>query len=116
MYPAHLVFTATHLIKLREQRVGFDEAVFLARRPLRTITKITAKKKHPTLITLAYDDDGTHEDVSSMFGSAVAVEENEVAGVKKKSITERFMIPQAEEAKEALKNLVSASRVQNQTN
>ncbi len=105
-----MVLTATHLLKLRELRVGFDEAVFLARRPLRTVTRITAKKKHPTLLTLAYEDDGTHEDVSALFGSTVATEEVEASGSKRKLVVERFMIPQADAAKEALKTLVAAAR------
>lgn len=124
MYPTHLVLTASHAIKLRELRVGRDEAVVLARRPLRTICKITAKKKHPTLVTLAFEDDGTHTDCSELFGSPVArVEESEIGGSAKAGssdsagasgekmfVLERFMIPEADTAKDALKTLVTSSR------
>ena len=92
--------------------MGRDEAVFLSRRPLRTITKITAKKKHPNLVTLVYEEDGSHEDTSELFGSAVAntIEGEGLAGTEKRFIMERFMIPEAEAAKEALKVLVGAVR------
>jgi hypothetical protein len=113
MYPSHLVLTNSHVIKLRELRVGRDEAVFLSRRPLPTVTKITAKKKHPNLVALVFEDDGSHEDMSELFGSAVAnaIESQGVAGAEKRYIVERFMIPEADAAKEALKTLVGSLRL-----
>ena len=64
-------------------------------------------------MTLAYEDDGTHEDHSAQFGSAVAssVEEQDADGVAKTFIMERFMIPEADAAKEALRTLVAAARL-----
>ncbi|CAG4986663.1 unnamed protein product [Parnassius apollo] len=54
MHDSYLVVTDTHLIILREipSKRGF--ATILSRRPLSTIVKITAKKRHPELITFKY--------------------------------------------------------------
>jgi hypothetical protein len=67
MYPSHLALTTSHLIKLRELKAGRGEAVVLARHPLRTIMKITSKKRHPNLLTFVYEDDGSHEDQTSLY-------------------------------------------------
>ncbi|XP_022116147.2 TBC1 domain family member 23 [Pieris rapae] len=54
MYDSYLVVTETHLVILREipNKKGF--AKVLSRRLLSTIVKITAKKRHPELITFKY--------------------------------------------------------------
>ncbi|CAH3865926.1 unnamed protein product [Pieris brassicae] len=54
MYDSFLVVTETHLVILREipNKKGF--AKVLSRRLLSTIVKITAKKRHPELITFKY--------------------------------------------------------------
>jgi hypothetical protein len=53
LYPSHLVLTKTHVMKLRDRTTRDSEV--LSRRPLLTIGKITAKKKHPNLITLVFE-------------------------------------------------------------
>lgn len=53
MFDSHLVVTGSHLILLREiPNKGM--AKIMSRRPLSTIVKITAKKRHPELITFKY--------------------------------------------------------------
>lgn len=53
MYESHLILTETHLIVLRDlDRKG--TARVMGRRPLQNIVKITAKKRHPNLITFKY--------------------------------------------------------------
>ncbi|XP_036327709.1 TBC1 domain family member 23 [Rhagoletis pomonella] len=52
MYDSHLIITATHLIVLRE--LGHGQAQIIVRRPLSSIVKITAKKRHRDLITFKY--------------------------------------------------------------
>ncbi|XP_053961536.1 TBC1 domain family member 23 [Anastrepha ludens] len=52
MYDSHLIITATHLIVLRE--LGRGQAQIIVRRPLSSIVKITAKKRHRDLITFKY--------------------------------------------------------------
>ncbi|CAK1600956.1 unnamed protein product [Parnassius mnemosyne] len=54
MYDSYLVVTDTHLIILREISSKRGYAKILSRRPLSTIVKITAKKRHPELITFKY--------------------------------------------------------------
>lgn len=59
MYDSHLIISATHLIVLRE--LGRGQAQIIVRRPLSSIVKITAKKRHRDLITFKYgfpDGDG----------------------------------------------------------
>ncbi|XP_005181676.1 TBC1 domain family member 23 [Musca domestica] len=59
MYDSHLIITPTHLIVLREMPRG--QAQIIVRRPLASIVKITAKKRHRDLITFKYgfpDGDG----------------------------------------------------------
>lgn len=53
MYESHLILTESHLIVLRDlDRKG--AARVIGRRPLQNIVKITAKKRHPSLITFKY--------------------------------------------------------------
>lgn len=54
MCNSHLIVTETHLIVLREipEKKGLTQVI--VRRPLSTIVKITAKKRHPELITFKY--------------------------------------------------------------
>ncbi|XP_004526608.1 TBC1 domain family member 23 [Ceratitis capitata] len=59
MYDSHLIITASLLIVLRE--LGRGQAQIIVRRPLSSIVKITAKKRHRDLITFKYgfpDGDG----------------------------------------------------------
>ncbi|KAH8297986.1 hypothetical protein KR018_003953, partial [Drosophila ironensis] len=59
MYDSHLIITPGHLVVLRE--LGRGQAQIMVRRPLASIVKITAKKRHRDLITFKYgfpDGDG----------------------------------------------------------
>lgn len=59
MYDSHLIVTPSHLVVLRE--LGKGQAQVIVRRPLSSIVKITAKKRHRDLITFKYgfpDGDG----------------------------------------------------------
>jgi hypothetical protein len=55
LFPSHLLLTDTHLIKLRDRNKKGNEAVVLSRRELSRIQKITAKKKHPNILTFLFD-------------------------------------------------------------
>jgi hypothetical protein len=55
MIPSHLILTASHLIVLRELPKHPGQAVVMSRRPLRNVIRIAAKKKHPNLLTLAFE-------------------------------------------------------------
>lgn len=52
MHDSHLIVTKTHLIVLRDLQK--DTAQLIAKRPLASICKITAKKRHRDLITFKY--------------------------------------------------------------
>lgn len=54
MCNSHLIVTDSHLVVLRElpERKGLTQVI--VRRPLSSIVKITAKKRHPELITFKY--------------------------------------------------------------
>lgn len=52
MHDSHLIVTKTHLIVLRDLQK--DTAQLVAKRPLASICKITAKKRHRDLITFKY--------------------------------------------------------------
>ncbi|XP_037298418.1 TBC1 domain family member 23 isoform X2 [Manduca sexta] len=54
MHDSYLVVTETHLIVLRDIPNKRGVAKVMSRRPLSTIVKITAKKRHPELITFKY--------------------------------------------------------------
>lgn len=54
MYKSHLLVTNSHLIVLREISEKKGIADIIVRRPLSAIVKITAKKRHPELITFKY--------------------------------------------------------------
>ncbi|KAI8422208.1 hypothetical protein MSG28_006107 [Choristoneura fumiferana] len=54
MYDSCLIVTETHLIVLRDIPNKRGMYKVLSRRPLSTIVKITAKKRHPELITFKY--------------------------------------------------------------
>lgn len=54
MHDSYLVVTETHLIILRDIPSKRGAAKVMSRRPLSTIVKITAKKRHPELITFKY--------------------------------------------------------------
>lgn len=55
LFPSHLVLTTTHIIKLRDRNPKL--AAVLSRRPLTSIAKITAKKKHPNLLTVVFESE-----------------------------------------------------------
>ncbi|CAH0406933.1 unnamed protein product [Chilo suppressalis] len=54
MHDSHLIVTETHLVVLRDILNKKGTAKVMSRRPLSTIVKITAKKRHPELITFKY--------------------------------------------------------------
>lgn len=54
MYDSHLIVTESELIVLREVSNKKDLAEVIVKRPLSAIVKITAKKRHPQLITFKY--------------------------------------------------------------
>lgn len=54
MFETYLVVTETHMIVLREVPNKQGKARVMSRRPLSNIVKITAKKRHPELITFKY--------------------------------------------------------------
>ncbi|XP_058819021.1 TBC1 domain family member 23 [Topomyia yanbarensis] len=81
MYDSYLLVTASHIIVLRELDRK-DKARIIVRRPLHSIVKITAKKRHRDLITFKY---GYPE------------EENLVI-----TDMDRFLIPNASEATELI--------------
>lgn len=54
MHDSYLVLTETHLIVLRELHKKKGMALIIVRRPLSTVDKITAKVRHPELITFKY--------------------------------------------------------------
>ncbi|XP_077285439.1 TBC1 domain family member 23 [Arctopsyche grandis] len=86
MHDAYLVITSSHLVVMRdeEKRKGF--AQIIVRRPLSSIVKITAKKRHPELITFKY---GMPE------GDTLVIKD-----------MDRFLIPNAGEATKAVSNQI----------
>lgn len=54
MFDSHLLVTDSELIVLREVGRKKDTAEVIVKRPLSAIVKITAKKRHPQLITFKY--------------------------------------------------------------
>ncbi|XP_022914536.2 TBC1 domain family member 23 [Onthophagus taurus] len=54
MYKSHLMVTDRHLVVLREIYDKKGIAEIIVKRPLSSIVKITAKKRHPELITFKY--------------------------------------------------------------
>ncbi|XP_017775645.1 PREDICTED: TBC1 domain family member 23 [Nicrophorus vespilloides] len=64
MYKSHLMVTDTHLVVLREIPDKKGTAEVIVKRPLTAIVKITAKKRHPDLITFKY---GVHDGDSLMI-------------------------------------------------
>ncbi|KAK9873061.1 hypothetical protein WA026_020794 [Henosepilachna vigintioctopunctata] len=78
MYKSHLIVTASDLIVLREVPDQKGIAEVIVKRPLSAIVKITAKKRHPELITFKYGiPDGENLIISDM---------------------DRFLIPNADKA------------------
>ncbi|XP_019874769.1 TBC1 domain family member 23 isoform X2 [Aethina tumida] len=78
MYKSHLIVTATELIVLREVPNMKGHAEVIVKRPLSAIVKITARKRHPDLITFKYGvPDGENLKISDM---------------------DRFLIPNADRA------------------
>lgn len=54
MYKSHLIVTESELVVLREVPEKRDSAEIIVKRPLSAIVKITARKRHPELITFKY--------------------------------------------------------------
>eukprot|EP00051_Salpingoeca_urceolata_P013465 m.169123 g.169123 ORF g.169123 m.169123 type:complete len:836 (+) comp17798_c2_seq3:203-2710(+) len=52
----YLVLTPTHVIKLRERNMASGEAYIMSRRAYSSLVKLSAKKKHPTLLTFVFED------------------------------------------------------------
>ncbi|KAG5890070.1 hypothetical protein JTB14_003635 [Gonioctena quinquepunctata] len=78
MYKSHLIVTQTELIVLREVPNAKGSAELIVKRPLSAIVKITARKRHPELITFKYGvPDGENLKISDM---------------------DRFLIPNADKA------------------
>lgn len=76
MYESHLIITETYLIVLRDLEKG--QAQIIVKRPLASIAKITAKKRHKELITFKYGyTEGEKHIITDM---------------------DRFLIPRASEA------------------
>lgn len=76
MYESHLIITQSHLIVLRDLEKG--QAQIIVKRPLASIAKITAKKRHKELITFKYGyTEGEKHIITDM---------------------DRFLIPRASEA------------------
>ncbi|XP_076255603.1 TBC1 domain family member 23 isoform X2 [Rhynchophorus ferrugineus] len=87
MYKSNLVLTESQLIVLREiGGGGKGTAEVIVRRPLSAIVKITARKRHPELITFKYGvPDGEQLKISDM---------------------DRFLIPNAELATKAISDQI----------
>lgn len=78
MYKSHLLVTSNELIVLREFPDVKGAAEVIVKRPLSSIVKITARKRHPDLITFKYGvPEGDNLNISDM---------------------DRFLIPKAEKA------------------
>ncbi|CAH0561090.1 unnamed protein product [Brassicogethes aeneus] len=78
MYSSHLIVTATELVVLREVPNRKGTAEVIVKRPLSAIVKITARKRHPELITFKYGvPEGENLKISDM---------------------DRFLIPNADKA------------------
>lgn len=85
-YKSYLIVTETHLIVLREVSEKKGLAEVIVRRPLSAIVKITAKKRHPELITFKYGTpDGDSLIISDM---------------------DRFLIPNASKATEIVSDQI----------
>lgn len=85
MYDSVLAFTESHIIVLRKLEKN-DQARVIAKRPLNSIVKITAKKRHRDLITFKFGvPDGDNLIVTDM---------------------DRFLIPNANEATQAISKLI----------
>lgn len=78
MFKSHLIVTDSELIVLREVPEPRGSAEVIVKRPLSAIVKITARKRHPELITFKYGvHDGEDLKISDM---------------------DRFLIPNADKA------------------
>lgn len=79
MFKSHLMVTDSELIVLREVPDVKGGAEVIVKRPLSAIVKITARKRHPELITFKYGvpDEGENMRISDM---------------------DRFLIPNADKA------------------
>lgn len=64
MFASWLLITDTSVIKLREIQGKGHQAAIMWKRPLITIVKITAKKKHPTLLSFVYSAAAARADSS----------------------------------------------------
>lgn len=88
-YASHLVLTMTHLIVLRDRPAGKSndvKATLVVKRALTSIIKITAKKRHPNVITFKYG--GPDGDINTICDM------------------DRFIIPNASDATAAVSKQV----------
>lgn len=89
MYESHLIITESHLIVLRDLEKG--QAQVIVKRPLASIAKITAKKRHKELITFKYGyTEGDKDIITDM---------------------DRFLIPKANEATKLVSNNIKKLNV-----
>ena len=109
------MLTCSHCIKLREvgSRGGKVEAVVLWRRELAKVIKITAKKKHPNLLAVSFECEAG-ETPDSVPATATSADKAPPADGAKADDppqhTERFLVPQYVEAKEAFRSLIAKVR------
>ncbi|XP_060531577.1 TBC1 domain family member 23 isoform X2 [Cylas formicarius] len=86
MFRSHLIVTNTELIVLREVAGAKGVAEMIVKRPLSAIVKITARKRHPELITFKYGvPDGENLKISDM---------------------DRFLIPNADKATKVISDQI----------
>lgn len=86
MYKSHLIVTHSELIVLREIPDIKGAAEIIVKRPLSAIVKITARKRHPELITFKYGvPDGDNLKINDM---------------------DRFLIPNADKATKTVSNQI----------
>jgi hypothetical protein len=97
MFPSWLILTPSSIIKLRELQGKDEHAAVMWKRPLTTIVKVTAKKKHPTLLTFVYVEG------AEPAAGTLAPEKSNVATTLVKAATPSSTAPLAKEAANAAK-------------
>jgi hypothetical protein len=116
LIPSLIVLTATHFLKLRERVDHPTQAVVLARRPVAKILKITAKKKHPNVLSIGFDPDekeAAELRAASTTRKAEATDSNASTAPPPQDadcLLERYLIPQYNEAKAALCKLIDPAQ------
>ncbi|EDQ87555.1 uncharacterized protein MONBRDRAFT_33200 [Monosiga brevicollis MX1] len=94
IYPSWLILTEFHILKLRaiQSSNSVIRAAIMWRRALTSIVRITAKKKYPTLLSFVYQ------------------ESFDVSNPDNTELRERYLVPQAAEAKSALRDAIARSQ------